>query len=73
LIGPVRLSAEAAYLPYASFKGEDNHFLPDSGALDGVFPEWGHDRGVQNHCLRSVSCIKNSKRLFVSFQDCCDT
>jgi hypothetical protein len=59
MIGPVRLSAEAAYLPYVRFKGEDNHFLPDTGALDGVFPEQGHGRGVQFEALVSYDIMPN--------------
>jgi opacity protein-like surface antigen len=45
-IGPVRLSAEAAYLPYVRFQGEDYHFAP-SGQLDRPFSEWGHGSGAQ--------------------------
>jgi hypothetical protein len=59
LIGPVRLSAEAAYLPYVRFQGEDNHFLPDTGALDGVFPEWGHGRGVQLEAFATYNVTAN--------------
>jgi hypothetical protein len=45
-IGPVRLSAEAAYLPYVRFQGEDNHWDP-SGQLGRPFDEWGHGSGAQ--------------------------
>ena len=58
LIGPVRLSAEAAYLPYVRFQGEDNHFLP-SGPLDKVFPEWGHGHGVQFEAFASYNVTAN--------------
>jgi hypothetical protein len=60
LFGPVRLSAEAAYLPYVRFEGEDNHFVPDIGApLDAVFPSWGHGRGVQFEALVSYDIMPN--------------
>jgi opacity protein-like surface antigen/outer membrane protease len=46
-LGPVRLSAEAAYLPYVRFRGEDNHFFGNTGTLAEVFAETGRGRGVQ--------------------------
>jgi len=58
LIGPVRLSGEAAYLPYVRFQGEDNHFLT-SGVLDRVFPEWGHGRGVQFEAFATYNVTPN--------------
>jgi len=59
LIGPVRLSAEAAYLPYVKLQGEDNHFRPDSGIIDGVFPEWGHGHGVQFEAFATYDISAN--------------
>jgi hypothetical protein len=58
-LGPVRLSAEAAYLPYVQFKGEDNHFFGNSGILAEIFPETGRGRGVQFEALATYDVTEN--------------
>ncbi|WP_445488934.1 outer membrane beta-barrel protein [Rhodopseudomonas sp. RCAM05734] len=49
----IKLSGEAAYLPYVKFNGEDNHFFGNSGVLASVDPQWGHGRGVQFESILS--------------------
>ncbi|WP_349628023.1 outer membrane beta-barrel protein [Bradyrhizobium lablabi] len=51
----LKLTAEAAYLPYVKFDGEDNHFKGNSGILDTVFPQAGHGAGVQLEAMLSYA------------------
>ena len=47
LTSRVKISAEAAYLPWVWFKGTDQHFLGNTGVLTEIFPESGKGSGVQ--------------------------
>ncbi|HEX5509319.1 MAG TPA: outer membrane beta-barrel protein [Pseudolabrys sp.] len=49
----VRLSVDAAYLPYVRFSGEDDHIAGNSGIVAEVFPESGTGSGVQLEGLLS--------------------
>jgi opacity protein-like surface antigen len=50
----VKLSGEAAYLPYVKFDGYDFHFAGNSGTIDGIFPEGSSGgQGVQLEALVS--------------------
>jgi len=51
----LKLTGEAAYLPYVKFTGEDNHFGGNSGILSSVFPQSGHGAGVQLEALLSYA------------------
>ncbi len=51
----LKLTGEAAYLPYVKFTGEDNHFGGNSGILVTVFPQAGHGAGVQLEALLSYA------------------
>jgi outer membrane protease len=50
----VKLSGEAAYLPYVKFDGYDFHFAGNSGTIAGIFPEGSNGgQGVQLEALAS--------------------
>jgi opacity protein-like surface antigen/outer membrane protease len=50
----VKLSGEAAYLPYVKFDGYDFHFAGNSGTIAGIFPEGSNGgQGVQLEALVS--------------------
>ncbi len=49
----LKVTGEAAYLPYVKFTGEDNHFAGNSGVLSTVFPQSGHGAGVQLEAMLS--------------------
>lgn len=51
----LKVAAEAAYLPYVSFSGEDNHFLGSSGVLASLFPQAGRGAGVQLEAMLSYA------------------
>lgn len=51
----LKLTGEAAYLPYVKFTGEDNHFAGSSGVLSGLFPQSGHGAGVQLEAMISYA------------------
>lgn len=51
----LKLTGEAAYLPYVKFTGEDNHFAGNTGVLAGVFPQSGHGAGVQLEAMLSYA------------------
>jgi outer membrane protease len=49
-----KLSGDAAYLPYVSFNGVDNHDLIPTAIVGETFPEWSHSgQGVQLEGLLS--------------------
>jgi len=43
----LKITGEAAYLPYVRFTGVDTHFFGNSGVPNRFFTESGHGRGVQ--------------------------
>jgi opacity protein-like surface antigen/outer membrane protease len=50
----VKLSGDAAYLPYVSFSGVDNHFFFNTGGLAEIFPESSNGgQGVQLEAVAS--------------------
>lgn len=51
----LKVTGEAAYLPYVKFDGEDNHFGSNSGVLVTVFPQSGHGAGVQLEAMLSYA------------------
>ena len=58
LIDGLTLTADAAYLPFANFKGIDNHVLRTDVA-DTVSPESGTGHGVQLEAILSYAIGKN--------------
>jgi len=49
----VKISGEAAYLPWVSFNGLDQHFIGNTGVLTKLFPASGTGNGVQLEALVS--------------------
>jgi hypothetical protein len=50
----VKVSGEAAYLPYVNFDGIDHHFSGNTGVLASIFPKSSNGgRGVQLEALLS--------------------
>lgn len=47
LTSRVKISAEAAYLPWVRLNGTDQHFVGNTGVLAEIFPESGKGTGVQ--------------------------
>lgn len=47
----IKLSADAAYLPYATVSGVDDHFFGNTGVLNRFFSESGTGQGVQIEAL----------------------
>jgi hypothetical protein len=49
----LKISGEAAYLPWVQFNGVDDHFVGNTGALATVVPQSGNGRGAQFETLLS--------------------
>jgi hypothetical protein len=49
----VKISGEAAYLPWVRFNGIDEHFIGNTGVLAKVFPSSGRGTGLQVETLVS--------------------
>ncbi|HLL27601.1 MAG TPA: outer membrane protein [Xanthobacteraceae bacterium] len=62
ILPQLKLTAEAAYLPYVSFKGVDHHYFGNTSDVYKVFPSGGHGRGVQ---LESVVSYEVTERFSI--------
>ncbi len=55
----LKLSGEAAYLPYVSFTGVDHHYEGNSSVLYKRFPESGNGQGAQFEAMLSYGITDN--------------